>query len=79
MIKINSLKYIKEIIKKFEKKYGELRKENVPCTPKDHPELDDTPLLNDEEKTHYQSNIRICQWISTACRMDITFAVSSLS
>ena len=78
-IKVSSRKYISEIINKYEKKYGTLKKENVPATPGDHPELDDSPLLNEDETRHYQSNIGICQWISTAGRLDIAFAVSSLS
>ena len=41
--------------------------------------MDDSPRLNDEGKNKYQSIIGICQWISTAGRMDITFSVSSLS
>ena len=78
-IKVSSRKYITEIISRYEMKNGPLRKENVPSTPNDHPELDETPLLNDDGKRHYQSNIGICQWISTAGRLDIAFAVSSLS
>ena len=78
-IKVSSSKYITEVISRYENKYGSLKKENVPATPSDHPELDDTPVLNEEGRRHYQSNIGICQWISTAGRLDIAFAVSSLS
>ena len=78
-IKINSKKYITEIVSRYEKEHGALKKENVPATPNDHPELDESPFLNDEGRRHYQSNIGICQWICTAGRLDIAFAVSSLS
>ena len=78
-VKISLEKYIREVIRKFESKYGDIRKENVPHSPSDHPEMDDSPRLNDEGKNKYQSIIGICQWISTAGRMDITFSVSSLS
>ena len=78
-IKISSKKYIKEIISRYEKKYGTLKKENVPSKPTDHPELDETPFLDEYGIKHYQSNIGICQWICTSGRLDITFAVSSLS
>ena len=78
-IKVSSSKYITKVISRYEKKYGSLKKENVPATPSDHPELDDTPVLNEEGRRYYQSNIGICQWISTAGRLDIAFAVSSLS
>ena len=78
-IKVNSKKYITEVINRYESKHGTLKKENVPSTPKDHPEMDESPFLNEEGITQYQSNIGICQWICTAGRMDIAFAVSSLS
>ena len=78
-IKVSSKKYISEIIDRYEKKYGSLRKENVPMAPNDHPELDESPILDDEGRRHYQSNIGICQWICTSGRMDIAFAVSSMS
>jgi len=54
-------KYIREVIRKFESDYGELRKENVPHSPLDHPELDDSPKLDDDRRNKYQSVIRICQ------------------
>jgi hypothetical protein len=78
-IKVSSQKYITEVIRKYESKHGPLRKENVPASPNDHPEEDDTPFLNEEGTTQFQSIIGICQWISIAGRFDITFAVSSLS
>ena len=78
-VKVSSRKYITEVISRYEKEYGELRKENVPCKPGDHPELDDSPTLDDDGRRRYQSIIGTCQWISTAGRLDICFAVSSLS
>ena len=77
--KISLEKYIKEVIRRFEKKHGTLRKENVPSSPNDHPEQDDSPLLNEEGITDFQSVIGVCQWISIAAWMDMTFAVSSIS
>ena len=78
-IKVSLEKYIKEVIRKFEKKHGTFRKENVPHSPNDHPELDDSPFLDSLGITEYQSVIGVCQWIAISARMDITFAVSSLS
>ena len=78
-MKISQTKYIKEVIRKFELKYGSLRKENVPISPGDHPELDDMPLLDAQGITEFQSIIGVLQWIAISSRMDITFAVSSLS
>ena len=78
-IKISSTKYITEVLRKHEEKYGTLRKENVPAKPDDHPELDDTPLLDKEGVTKFQSILGICQWIATSGRFDITFAVANLN
>ena len=77
-IKISSRKYITETIRRYEGKYGTLKKQNVPAKPDDHPKLDELPLLNEEGIRHYQSNIGICQWILTAGRFDIAYAIASL-
>jgi len=78
-IKISSTKYITEMLRKYEEKNGTLRKENVPASPDDHPELDDTPFLDKNGITKFQSIIGICQWIATSGRFDITFAVANLN
>ena len=78
-MKVSSEKYIQEVLRKYQKDHGQLREEKVPATHNDHPEEDDTPYLNHEGTTHFQSIIGICQWISISGRMDITFAVSSIS
>ena len=78
-LKVSLEKYIKEVLRRHESDYGELRKENVPHSPGDHPEMDDTPYLDSKGVTLYQSIIGTCQWISVAGRMDITFAVASLN
>ena len=75
-IKRSLEKYIKEVVRRFELRHATLRKENVPSSPGDHPENDDTALLNEEGITDFQSIIGVCQWISLAARMDITHAVS---
>lgn len=78
-IKVSMEKYVREVIRKYESTNGSIRKENVPSTPHDHPELDESPFLDEAGITHFQSVMGICQWISTAARMDITFSVQSLS
>ena len=78
-IKISLEKYVEEVVRSSEVKYGALRKENVPYSTNDHPETDDTPLMDDQGITNFQSIIGVCQWIGISARMDITFAVSSLS
>ena len=77
-MKISSKKYTNETITRYESKYGMLKKQNIPAIIDDHPKMDDTPLLNEDGIRHFQSNIGICQWISTAGRFDITYVVSSL-
>ena len=72
-------KNIKEAIRKYENSHGPIRKENIPASYNDHPELDDSPFLDETGITHFQLVMGICQWILTAARMDVTFAVSSLS
>ena len=62
-MKVTLKKYIKEILIRHERKHGTIRKENVPHSPNDHPELDDSPFLNAEGITQFQSIIGICQWI----------------
>ena len=52
------------------------------CTPMPegcHPELDDSPLLSDVGLRKYQMLIGMAQWACTIGRLDIAFAVSSLS
>ena len=78
-MKISSEKYIKEVLRRYQDKNGPIREEKIPVAVNDHPEEDDTPELNEEGITEFQSIIGVCQWISTAGRFDITFAVSSLS
>ena len=56
-----------------------LRKENLPHSHNGHPENDDSPLLNEQGITKFQRIIGVCQWVSISARMDITFAVLSLS
>ena len=45
----------------------------------DHPELDDTDLLNNEGVQRYQSLIGSLQWAVSIGRIDVTTAVMSLS
>ena len=78
-IRISQEKYIKEAIRRFEQKHGTLRKENIPHAADDHPENDDSPIMNEDGITDFQQIIGVCQWIAISSRMDIAFAVSSLS
>ena len=78
-IKISNKRYISEVLSNYKRETGDLKKEKVPMSGGDHPELDESPELLDEEQTKYQSCIGILQWIVTSGRFDIAYAVASLS
>ena len=73
-------KYIERMMGSYEKLFGELPKEYAaPLEKNDHPELDTSPLLPEDEITKYQSLIGACQWLVSLARMDIATAVMTLS
>ena len=80
--KISCSTYVKECIKKLEahpavggKLYG--HKTSLPDGI--HPEVDESEHLNDEKTHLYQQLLGCAQWANTLCRLDISFACSSLS
>ncbi len=69
-----------EAIIQFKKKLEtSIREEKTPMKTDDHPEEDDTPLLNNVRHREYQSLIGMLQWVVTLCRVDICYATSSMS
>jgi hypothetical protein len=56
-----------------------LREEKTPIKCNDHPEEDESEVLDNEMHTEYQSIIGMLQWIVSLCRLDICYAVASLS
>jgi hypothetical protein len=76
---VSTKKYVQEVLRRFQQKYGSIRKENTPMATKEHPELDSSRLLTIEELKQYQHIIGVCQWLVVAGRFDINYAVSSLS
>jgi hypothetical protein len=74
--------YIKECVQKLEADPsidGELCPHKVPLPAGCHPELDESPLLDDDGDSKYQMLIGMAQWACTIGHLDIAFAVSSLS
>ena len=71
--------YIKEGIRRIEAIFGSLQKRDIPMVTGDHPEMDETDILSDDEHTKYQMLIGMLNWIVTLGRIDIAYAVSSLS
>jgi hypothetical protein len=77
---IGCKKYLKEALLRVEQMYStSLKKFSIPMTSGDHPELDDTPLLDDDEHKKYQMLIGMLNWIVTIGRLDVCHATSSLS
>jgi hypothetical protein len=74
--------YVKECVRKLEADpfiNGELRPHKSPLPAGCHPELDESPLLDEDGISKYQMLIGMAQWACTIGRLDISFAVSSLS
>ena len=79
-ILMNMDEYCKEIIRKYENKHDiTLKKENLPIPAESHPEMDTSDILNPEEHKEYQHIIGVGQWLVIRGRIDITYAISSLS
>ncbi|MGH7955350.1 MAG: Ty1/Copia family ribonuclease HI [Gloeomargaritales cyanobacterium] len=70
---------MKEVLQRYQDKYGTLKKENSPISPLVRPELDTSELLCNAGIPQYQHIFGISQWLVTSGRIDLTFAVSSLS
>jgi hypothetical protein len=79
-ILMNMEDYVKETIRKYESKFKLiLKKENTPMPVDAHPENDTSDLLVTEQHKEFQHILGTAQWIVIRGRIDITFAVSSLS
>jgi hypothetical protein len=77
---VNCKAYIKEALVTIERMHNEsLREEKTPVATGDHPEEDESTLLDNKLHRQYQSLIGMAQWLVTLGRIDICYAVSSLS
>jgi hypothetical protein len=56
-----------------------MKKCSVPMTAGDHPELNESPLLNNNKHRKYQMIIGMLNWVITIGRLDVAFSTSSLS
>ena len=72
-------KYLTEAICCIESMFGDLPKNNTPIWYGDHPKVDNSIHMNDEEHHIYQMIIGILNWLVCLGRIDIWFTVSSLS
>ena len=74
-------KYIARMVQTYERFYGckPSTRALSPLEPNDHPELDESELLDDEGIQQYQSLIGCLQWSISLGRFDISVAVASMS
>ena len=71
--------YIQNLIAKLEKEIGVLRSYTMPIDPEYRPELDESPLLNEDDHSIYRMLIGSAQWAITLGRIDIQYATTMLS
>jgi hypothetical protein len=80
---ISSEQYVKEAIKNVEmhlqKRNKALPKVHQPLPSNYHPELDITPLLQDDDINMYQSYVSILRWVVELGRLDIYVHVAIMS
>ena len=78
---IGPRKYIDRMEAQHESLFGYKPKTNVssPLEKNDHPELDDSPLLDEDGINKYQSLIGVLQWAITLGRFDIATSVMTMS
>ena len=74
-------KYIERLVASYEKMFGEKPSAKMysPLERGDHPELDDSELLDANGIQQYQSLIGSMQWAISLGRFDIATAVMSMS
>ena len=72
--------YIAKCLDNVEKILGKrVGKESTPNKSVWHPELDESPLLDEVHRNKYQQLVGIGIWIVTIGRIDITYTVMTLS
>ena len=74
-------KYIERMYDQYKKLFGKAppQKCSSPLEKNDHPELDDSPLLGQEDIAKYQSLIGALQWAISLGRFDVATAVMTMS
>ena len=76
-----SYTYIKEFLSKVCAllKVTSLRKDKLPCSPSDHPELYLSPLLNENQHRLYQQLVGMAEWSVQIRRFDIRYDLTSFN
>jgi hypothetical protein len=77
---VGSKTYAAEAVRKVEEKRGTLHKCNTPLPVENcHPEMDDSPLLGENDHRFFQMLIGMGMWLVVLGRLDLCFAMCSLS
>jgi hypothetical protein len=79
-MEISAKHYVDKMIDTYVQLYGEKpSKSSSSIEQNDHPEMDDSPFLGQDEMQQFQSLIGAMQWAVSIGRLDITTAIMSLS
>ena len=78
---MNPRKYVEKLLQSYRQLFGVKpgTKPRSPLEEGDHPELDDSEFLDDDDTQKYQSIIGSLQWLITLGRWDIMTSVMTLS
>ena len=78
---IGPRRYIDRMADEYKRMFGSAPKQNIqsPLEKNDHPELDDTELLDADGVSQYQSLIGTLQWTISLGRFDVATAVMTMS
>ena len=74
--------YVKRMLENYERTFGEpVKKRDIssPLEPSDHPEIDDSPLLDEVDKKRYWTMIGELQWAVALGRIDIIAATVTMA
>jgi hypothetical protein len=73
-------KYIKKALVHVEVIFGALLKKSTdPILAGNHPEIDNSEVLGSQDYCRFQTLIGILNWVVTTGRINVTFAIMSLS
>ena len=77
---LGSKTYVSKMLKNYERHFGGLpRTQSAPLADGDHPELDQSALLDEEGRSLYMSLVGALQWAVTLGRFDIAYATMVVS
>jgi len=79
-IALSAVTYIERIVEKIEGLFDTtLRQYSSPMESEYHPEIDDSPALNDDNISRYRMLIGCANWVVTLGRFDVFYATQTLA